>query len=945
MDGSGNVLLTGSFRGTADFDPGSGTESITSLGSDDVFVVKLNSSGQLVWAKSVGGTGNDQGAAVAVDDSGNVYVAGSFSGTADFDPDSGTANVSAVGFEDGFVMKLDADGAYQWAKQIGGTGPEYARGIAVDSSGNVFTTGYFQGSVDFDPGSATSTLASAGGNDAFLQKLDSDGNYDWAIRLGSAANDEGYSVTTDISDNVLVHGIFQGTVDFDPGAGADSRTTTGSYAAYILKLDSSGGFVWVSVFVAGRSPVFSSSRGKSIAVDGSDNVYTTGYFEGTADFDPSAGSSNLTSAGNWDVYVTKLDSSGALQWARALGGSMDDYGRSIAVDGSGNVYTTGEFNDSADFDPGPGSLILSSPGGTDDHDVFVSKLNSSGSFVWAKSFVGTDAGCSPFDESCDNYREDASGIGTDSSGNVYSSGYFSYPVDFDPGTGTDTLSSAGSSDVFLVKMSAAGVTAAPPTISYSASTLSLSTSQTMTPLTPTVTGTVSTWSISPPLPSGLTLDPSTGIISGTPLASQAPTVHTITATNIAGSDSVGLTLEVIAPPTALSYPVGAVELRVNRAMSVLTPTVTGIVTSWSVSPALPTGVTLDPSSGALSGTPTAPTLSGSYTITATNSAGTATFSMTFTFDTTAPTVTVTRAGDGTLADGDTDTVTFTLSEATTDFTAADVTVTGGTLSGFAGSGLVYTATFTPTPDTTATASVSVASATFTDGAGNPNLASAALTFGVDTTTTTTTTTTPPASTTSVASPPAAAPAAPVVALIEMPSTGVALAKRSDGVEVRSEVTVESSDTASTITIRNEDGSEITVIHEPTLIRTNFTVYRGTSLTISGDGYLPGTDIDVWLNSSPTYLGTTTTTADGTFTFEVVIPGDFELGDHVLQVEGTVLADVEQATFIGLLVLDRTVPELPATGREASTSLPALLLAIGLMLTIGVSRRRTDTAHH
>ena len=380
-------------------------------------------------------------------------------------------------------------------------------------------------------------------------------------------------------------------------------------------------------------------------------------------------------------------------------------------------------------------------------------------------------------------------------------------------------------------------------------------------------------------------------------------------------------------------------------MSVLTPTVTGIVTSWSVSPALPTGVTLDPSSGELSGTPTAPTLSGSYTITATNSAGTATFSMTFTFDTTAPTITVTRAGDGTLADGDTDTITFTLSEAATDFTAADITVTGGTLSGFAGSGTTYTATFTPTPDTTATASVSVASATFTDGAGNPNLASAALTFGVDTTTTTTTTTTPPASTTSVASPPAAAPAAPVVALIEMPSTGVALAKRSDGVEVRSEVTVESSDTASTITIRNEDGSEITVVHEPTLIRTNFTVYRGTSLTISGDGYLPGTDIDVWLNSSPTYLGTTTTTADGTFTFEVVIPGDFELGDHVLQVEGTVLADVEQATFIGLLVLDRTVPELPATGREASTSLPALLLAIGLMLTIGVSRRRPGPSHN
>jgi hypothetical protein len=133
------------------------------------------------------------------------------------------------------------------------------------------------------------------------------------------------------------------------------------------------------------------------------------------------------------------------------------------------VYTTGEFNDSADFDPGPGSSILSSPGGTDDLDVFVSKLNSSGSFVWAKSFVGTDAGCSPFDFFCSNYSEDASGIGTDSSGNVYSSGYFSYPVDFDPGTGTDTLSSAGGSDVFLVKMSASGVTAVTTTTTPSSS--------------------------------------------------------------------------------------------------------------------------------------------------------------------------------------------------------------------------------------------------------------------------------------------------------------------------------------------------------------------------------------------------------------------------------------------------------------------------------------------
>lgn len=443
---------------------------------------------------------------------------------------------------------------------------------------------------------------------------------------------------------------------------------------------------------------------------------------------------------------------------------------------------------------------------------------------------------------------------------------------------------------------------------------------------------------------------------------------TTTRTTLVGVTGSFAVPDTTSPGVAISR-AGAGGLRSGESESV-TFTLTeaaSVSTAFTADDVVVTGGTLSAFSGSglaytatvtptpgTAGTLTIDVGSGAFSDAAGNP-NTAASQLSIAFDAEAPTAVVARAGSGSLADGDTDTLTFTLSEVSTDFSATDITVTGGTLSGFAGSGVVYTATFTPTPDTTATASVSVAAGTFTDAAGNPNLASAALTFGVDTTTTTTTTTsttsttttttTPSASTTSVASPPAAAPAAPVVTLIEMPSTGVALAKRSDGVEVRSEVTVESSDTVSTITIRNEDGSEITVVHEPTLIRTNFTVYRGTSLTISGDGYLPGTDIDVWLNSSPTYLGTTMTTPNGTFTFEVVIPGDFELGDHVLQVEGSVLADVEQATFIGLLVLDRTMPELPATGREASTSLPALLLAIGLMLTIGVSRRRPDTSHN
>lgn len=148
------------------------------------------------------------------------------------------------------------------------------------------------------------------------------------------------------------------------------------------------------------------------------------------------------------------------------------------------------------------------------------------------------------------------------------------------------------------------------------------------------------------------------------------------------------------------------------------------------------------------------------------------------------------------------------------------------------------------------------------------------------------------------------------------------------------------DNVSTITIRNEDGSEITVTHQPTLIRTNYTVYRGTSLTISGDGYQPDTDLGVWLNSSPTYLGSTQTKSNGAFNFDVTIPGDFDLGEHVLQVEGTVVAELPQSTFIGLLVLDRSGPELPETGQSVPTSLAFLMVTVGLALLVGVSRRRT-----
>ena len=177
VDASGNVFTTGHFVGTADFDPGPGTLSFTSAGSSDIFVSKLDALGNFVWAKQLGGITNDQGFALAVDPSGNVLTTGSFSGTVDFDPGSGTFNLTAIGLSDIFVSKLDDQGNFVWAKQMGGnpipSTYDEGRSIAVDPSGNVFTTGIFYAVGDFDPGPGTFNLNSGSNSipDIFCKQI------------------------------------------------------------------------------------------------------------------------------------------------------------------------------------------------------------------------------------------------------------------------------------------------------------------------------------------------------------------------------------------------------------------------------------------------------------------------------------------------------------------------------------------------------------------------------------------------------------------------------------------------------------------------------------------------------------------------------------------------------------------------------------------------------
>jgi hypothetical protein len=433
LDGAGNVYAVGKFVGTVDFDPGPGLYQLTSNPADarSNFVAKYDASGSLLWAQQFGGNANDSGdRELAVDGAGNVLIAGSFTGSADF----GSTTLTSQGTSDAFLTKLDASGSFLWAKQFGGaagngvavdgngnalivgelrvasTGPDafvakvapngstlwsinvgasnsskgktsttnYAGGqnIAVDAAGNIYATGYMLGTVDFDAGSGTTALEGL----SFVMKLSSGGSLAWARTLSNKslpydARVWSRDIAVGANGNVYSTGWYWGSVDFDPGLQKTQKFVLNSggghySAAYVTALNSNGDFLWAKSTQSVAGAEYRATP-EAIALDGTGAIYVAGALSNTADFDPGASAFNLTPAGSFDAFVWKLDTSGNFLWAGQMGGAGTDEGRAIAVNGTGDIFVAGDFTDTADFDPGPGTYNLTSAGG---YDFFVARL-------------------------------------------------------------------------------------------------------------------------------------------------------------------------------------------------------------------------------------------------------------------------------------------------------------------------------------------------------------------------------------------------------------------------------------------------------------------------------------------------------------------------------------------------------------------------------------------
>ncbi len=371
LDQNNNVYVTGQFAGTGDFDPGAGTYNMTSSYGAQIFVLKLDVAGEFVWAKNFitnGLSGGEcVGKSIKIDPLGNIYTAGYFVDTVDFDPGVATFQLVSNGDIDIFISKLDASGNFVWAKSFGGNNRDEVYDLELDDVGNVYTTGGFQDSVDFDPNGSAFDLYSFG-SEVFISKLDASGNFVWAKHFAGGAGDYyGQGIAVDADHNVFTTGYINSSVDMDPGPNS-LYMGSGIGVIFVSKLNAAGDYVWAKIL-----PTSGFGYGNGLAINANSDVYITGGFIGNGDFDPGAGTTTLTAVGNMDVFILNLDSAGGFMNVWQMGSSTTDRGESIFVDVTGSIYTTGTFGTSADFDPGAGTLILTSMG---NFDSFVQKIGN-----------------------------------------------------------------------------------------------------------------------------------------------------------------------------------------------------------------------------------------------------------------------------------------------------------------------------------------------------------------------------------------------------------------------------------------------------------------------------------------------------------------------------------------------------------------------------------------
>ncbi len=383
------------------------------------------------WGFALGSVEEDFGQHVTRDANNNTYITGYYRDTVDFDPSSAVSNLidpASIARPSVYIAKYDAQGNHLWSKGISPSAvfqDLYVNDIVLDTNGNVYICGRFEGTVDFDPSTAVASLTPSAGFSSYILKLDNAGNYVDVHTFTGASETFGMAYR---SGGLLLTGMFTGQCDFDPGSGVDTITAgAGGTDAFMVRVDTGFSHSWAKSFVGTYSKI------EKALYDNAGNIILAGVFRATVDFDPSASSNTITgiNAGLDNLFLCKLTSSGGFSWVNQFGVLGNNvFVGDITVDAMDQIYFTGAFLDSIDIDPGTAVSNLYAVGGS---DVFVSQFTSAGALMGAKTISGS------FDVL-------SHGIALDDSSNIYIVGGGKGTIDFDPSSTTNTFTSTNTSN-------------------------------------------------------------------------------------------------------------------------------------------------------------------------------------------------------------------------------------------------------------------------------------------------------------------------------------------------------------------------------------------------------------------------------------------------------------------------------------------------------------------
>lgn len=386
---------------------------------------------EIKWTRAIGGNDYEDSRSIIMDETGSSYMIGWFRGTMDLNPGEEIANITARLGYDSYILKLDRDGKFLWGFNLEGNGNLNFYDMVMDSDGNIYITGDFTKTIDFDPGPEQYNLTADQGN-TFILKLNSDGKFLQAVKFALHYN-RAYAIDIDNLGNIYTTGYFREETDFDPGPNEFILQPIGSPQAadvFICKLDKNFNFQWVKSYGG-----YDYSQGTEVKTDSNGNVYFAGIFLGTIDFDPESGTLDITSKGRGDFFVTKFNQDGVQEWVQTFGSSNEnDEVTSIEIDSNNNIYLAGFFSGTIDFDPAESVSNLSP---VNENNNFLLKLDTYGKFEWVINAVGRSISIGPNNE-------------------IYLAGKFKQEFDFDSSEANANFLSNGEYDIAVSKYNSDG---------------------------------------------------------------------------------------------------------------------------------------------------------------------------------------------------------------------------------------------------------------------------------------------------------------------------------------------------------------------------------------------------------------------------------------------------------------------------------------------------------